>query len=102
MIKFKRHKQFAEVLALCKAQKVPVNAKMYIEQGYDTIVVGQPWPLNQKKAYVVYNTCNGKFWGKTDVGLEVSSCSDQHDAEPWMQSLLGFFMTNQPLKSAAD
>lgn len=90
---FARHKTFDEVAAQCKAQGVRFDAYQYRVNGADTIVVGGPLVLPYKKgspAYVVYNTTNGRFSGRTHKGLTFSESSD-FDDRPWFQALLAFF-----------
>lgn len=41
--------------------------------------------------YVMYNTFNGTFFGRTPKGVRFSSSSTAHEREPWFQQLLSFF-----------
>jgi hypothetical protein len=99
MKKFAGNKPLAEILKQCKDQGVHVNDFMFKKHGWDTIVLGDP---KIKSGYVIYNTFNGTFWGKTDKGVEFdSSSSAKHDKEPWMQALLSFFYVEKGQPGAA-
>lgn len=89
MLKFKRHKSVAEIAIQCNAQGVYLDRHSY-DQGGDTICVGAP--ANSGSGWAVFNTFNGRFWGRTPEGMSFSSDSPEHDGEPWMQALLHFFM----------
>lgn len=41
--------------------------------------------------YVMYNTFNGTFFGRTPEGVRFSSSSTAHESEAWFQQLLSFF-----------
>lgn len=94
MKKFKRHKTITEVLAQCEAQGVPTNTKHHDEEGGDTIVVGQLYPLDPLKCHVIYNLVSGRFRGRTDEGVWFTSDHSGYDRRPWMQALLHFFLSN--------
>lgn len=85
---FKRHKTFDEIVDQCRTQKLYLDAESYFLEGGDTICVGAP---SSGLGWVIFNTFNGRFFGKTDKGIEFSSDTDEHDKEPWMQALLNFF-----------
>jgi hypothetical protein len=86
MQKFARHKTSVEVLKQCQDQNIPINMAEYVK-GSDYITIGTP-PIG----YAVYSVINGRFFGVTDANIEFTSDSIQHDAEPWMQALLNFFL----------
>lgn len=92
MIRFKRHRTYEEIKALCKKQKVPLNDFNYRERGWDSIMLG-----TKDDGWVVYNTFNGRFFGKTPTGKDFTSDSTKHDKAEWMQQLLAFFYTNEEL-----
>lgn len=98
MIKYKRSRTYREIVALCKAQKVPFDDRLYRSEGWDTIVVGCKGPHIHRpgQGYAIFNTFNGQFFGTTDKGVKFDSNSSEHDREPWKQALLAFFMTNDP------
>jgi hypothetical protein len=87
---FAGSRTFEEIAALCVHQGVPLNAKRYIEDGHDHIIVGQEWPLDASKPYVIYNVFNGKFHGLAPDGT-VFDCADDLEGEPWFNALLDFF-----------
>lgn len=86
MKQFARHRTHDEIVALCKKHKVPLDDSLYLQRGWDTILVG-----TKDLGYVIYNTWNGKFFGTTDKGTPFDSCSTRHDRTEWMQKLLHFF-----------
>lgn len=89
MKKFAKHKSYQQIKAQCEAQGVPLFDKLFVVDGADSILVG--CLPSEPYGHVIYNTTNGRFFGKTDKGVEFSSDSAQHDGEPWMQALLAFF-----------
>lgn len=89
MKKFARHKTSDEVIKQCAEQGIYLNMERY-SQGSDYITVG-----THEKGYAVYSVVNGRFFGKTDSGIEFSSDDTCYDAEPWMQALLNFFLVEQ-------
>lgn len=90
---FARNKTFDEVAEQCRRQGVRFDARLYVNRGVDTVVVGGPLVLPFKKgapAYVIYNCATGRFHGRTHEGLTFSESSD-FDDRPWFQALLAFF-----------
>lgn len=87
MKKFAGHKSHAQIKRQCEEQGVPLNDRLYREQGWDTIVVGS-YPNG---GYALYNTVNGTFFGWTPKGVFFESGSAQFEDEPWFQALLSFF-----------
>lgn len=86
MKKFTRHKTYDEIRAQCRMLRVPLNDEQYRVYGWDTILVGA-----KDLGFVIYNTFNGRFFGKTDKGVDFNSDSTRHDRTAWMQQLLAFF-----------
>lgn len=84
MKKFAAPKDRKTVFAQCKAAGVKVNNIPYKKGSDFTYLTGGG-------AYVAWSSWNGKFFGKTDKGVEFHSDSAKHDKEPWMQALLSFF-----------
>lgn len=83
---FARIKTFEEIAAQCKALGVPLNAKLYLERGWDTIIVGL-----RSGGNVCYNAFNGRFFGTTPDGIEFNSTSTEYENEQWFKDLLNFF-----------
>lgn len=90
MKKFARHKTLDEIRKQCQEHGVPLNTRLYDERGYDTVFVG----IGPDSGFAIYNTFNGRFFGRTPDGVEFTSDEDTHDSEPWMQALLNFFMVS--------
>lgn len=105
MKKFKRTKTYTEIIAQCRRQGVDVDDYNYRKLGADHIAIGvgmydikrpDGTPFvhaghTPGRAYVMFNTVNGRFWGHTDRGIEFSSDSTRYEKEPWFQALLSFF-----------
>lgn len=70
----------------CDRAGLSFNDHMFRTQGWDTIRIDCP-----SGAHVIYNTFNGKFFGKTDKGVEFDSSSTKHESKLWFQALLAFF-----------
>jgi hypothetical protein len=87
MIKMGKPKTYDEIRTQCEAQGVPLNARKYLNDGWDTIMVGDP-----AGGHVIYNTFNGRFFGWTPVPTEeFNSDQDLWDHCPWFVALLNFF-----------
>lgn len=84
--KFSRHRTHEEIKALCKKQRVPINDDNFQLHGWDSVLIG-----TKEQGFVIYNTFNGRFFGKTDRGVDFDSSSPKHDKAAWMQALLNFF-----------
>jgi hypothetical protein len=92
MRKFARHKTYDEVRAQCMEQGLDFNDRLYVKDGWDTVVV------SGGGCQVVYNTTNGVFWGTTPRFVKFESGSTKHENLPWFQALLGFFMVEKAEK----
>jgi hypothetical protein len=92
--KFAGHKTIEQITAQCKALKLDLDARRWYELGDDHIVV------RGGGAYAIYSTFNGRFFGRTDTGIEFNSDSAKHDKKPWMQALLRFFYVEKPQGAA--
>jgi hypothetical protein len=91
----------------CAAAGVAVDDYNFRKHGHDFIGLGiaasKTRPdgspvvpdLAKPSGYVLFNTFNGRFFGKTDKGVPFSSDSAEHEAEPWFQALLSFFYVEQ-------
>jgi hypothetical protein len=83
---FARHKTLEEVQAQCAELGVPLDLRL-LEGGDDCVTVGHP-----DHGHAVYNVTNGRFFGKSDLGLDFSSDEAEYDDHEWYQQLLNFFM----------
>ncbi len=90
---FHRHRDIDEIRLLCRDLGIPLNDRLYRTAGWDTVVVGCHAHQMREPgaAYVIYNTFNGTFFGKTAKGEEFDSSSTTHEDEPWFQQLLELF-----------
>lgn len=75
-----------EIRKICAEQNVPLDDTRYKRFADDHVLVG-----NKASGYALFNTFNGRFFGKTDTGVSYSSDSDAHENESWFQALLNFF-----------
>ena len=89
--KFARHKTYKEIKQQCRKQKVPLNDNLYVTKGWDTILVGAKDRVDRNGGWVIYNTFNGRFFGKTPAGKNFNSDETRWDKSEWMQALLNFF-----------
>ena len=80
------HKNYEQIKAQCKQLGITLNDKLYKEGNSDFVF------LEGGGARVYYSSFNGRFFGTTDLGVEFSSDSTEHDHEPWFQTLLDFFL----------
>lgn len=106
MKQYQRHRTVGELLKICKEQKVYIDTKQWARGG-DTLCIGAPTD-DPDRGWVVYNTFNGKFFGRTPSQKVVTVAnpirpsfefdSSQHlEHFPWFQALLDFFYTDDPL-----
>ncbi len=86
---FARHKTLEEIEAQCAALNVPLDKRLY-DGGDDCVTVGNP-----DSGYAIYNVVNGRFFGKTDLGIDFSSDEPDYDEHEWFAQLLNFFMAEQ-------
>ena len=84
---YDRCKTSDEIKAACQAAGYRIDTSKY-EAGSDFI--NFDFHFEGVKRVVVYNTCNGRFFGELDNGEMFNSDSDQHDNEPWFIALLDF------------
>ena len=102
MKKFAGTKPLSVIKQQCKAAGVADDDYGYRKRGHNHICLGQPigkrpdgsplvgaFPGN--RAYVMFSTFNGTFFGNTDKGVAFDSSSTKHEHEPWFQMLLSFF-----------
>lgn len=82
---FSRFKTVDEIREQCIAQGVPIDTTGN-DNGDDHIVVG-----DRQLGYALYNTFNGRFFGKANSGQEFASDDPSFEEAPWFQALLGFF-----------
>lgn len=82
---FSRIRTLDEIKQICAAQGVPIDHSGH-DRGDDHIVVG-----SKTGGYALYNTFNGRFFGKTDAGQDFASDDASFDDAPWYQALLNFF-----------
>jgi hypothetical protein len=82
---FKRHKTYDEIRKQCRMLRLDLNDQKYRVDHWDTIMV------SGGGGHVIYNTFNGRFFGKTDRGVAFTSDETKHDKKPWMQAILNFF-----------
>jgi hypothetical protein len=80
---FAGNRPLKEIRAMCKAQGVQLIDSQW-KRGSDYVTLRSPG------AYVMFNTFNGTFFGKTPANVEFSS-DDRRDGEPWFDALLNFF-----------
>lgn len=95
---FARHRNIAEIRTLCRDLGVALNDRKYRVDGWDTVVVGchAHQMRDPGAAYVIYNTFNGTFFGRTADGIEFDSSDTKHENERWFQQLLEFFYVEKP------
>lgn len=85
MRKFKRIKTLKEIKAQCKRLSLSFDDYLYRKHGHDHVCI------RGGGAMVLYSSPTGNFFGTTDKGVQFDSKSDEHEAEPWFQTLLEFF-----------
>lgn len=83
---FSRVRSLDEIRRLCAEQNVPLDDTRYKRFADAHVLVG-----DKTRGYALFNTFNGRFFGKTPDGVSYSSDSDTHENEPWFQALLNFF-----------
>jgi len=98
MQKFKRQKTHDEIVAACKAGTYELDTSNYDEKGSDWITIGGQF--GDKLASILYSSWNGKFFGKTEDGIDFNSDSDTHENEPWFQEMLNFFYISEKADAA--
>ena len=98
MRKFQRHRTLSELKAVCKAKRWTVETDRYDKFGDDHVVVkftvktlGGP-----VRGYFLFNTINGRFFGKLRSGEEFDSQKCDHETKRWFQILLETCHTNEP------
>lgn len=87
-------KSYEQIKAQCAEQGVPLNDKLYVEQGWDSILVG-----NYGVGHVLYNTVSGSFTGTTPAGLRFDSTSKPPGRGPtpkWYTAIWAFFFDMTP------
>lgn len=75
----RRPKTMDEIVAQCRAQKVPCRVMP------NSILVG-----SAGRGYAIYNPASGIFIGRTPRGFGFSS-SKTKESVPWMKKLIRFF-----------
>jgi hypothetical protein len=80
---FGGNRPLEEIQALCRAQGVEFIDVQH-RRGSDYVTLRSPG------AWVMFNTFNGRFFGKTPDNIEFSS-DDKRDGTPWFDALLNFF-----------
>jgi hypothetical protein len=99
MKRFARHKTHDEIKRQCAEQGVPFNDHGWRKRGDDHIVIGLP-----SRGHVLYNTFNGRFFGRTPgmpqvpewpVATDFDSDDTKLDGQPWFDALLLFFYTDR-------
>lgn len=84
-----RHKSYEEIKAQCEQLGLSFNDTLYKSWESDHVVI------EGGGARVLYDTFNGRFFGKTDTGVVFHLDTTEHDAEPWFQALLDFFLAGR-------
>jgi len=79
-------RSLTEIKQLCAEQNVPLDDTRHKRFADDHVLVG-----DKTSGYALFNTFNGRFFGKTPEGVSYSSDSDTHENEAWFQALLNFF-----------
>ena len=106
MKKFAGNRPLAEIIANAKTQGVDVDDYNYRVLGYDYVAFGvahgkrpDGTPMIScgpgTDAWVLYTSVSGRFFGRTDKGVDFSSDVNRHEREPWFQALLSFFYTEE-------
>lgn len=100
---FTGNRKLVDIIANAKAQGVAVDDYNFRLRGADHIAFGNASGKRPDGSplvscgvvgpFVLYNTFNGKFFGRTDKGVDFDSSSTVHEREPWFQQLLEFFYT---------
>ena len=86
MKKFAGIKRLDILRAQAKACHVKLEEQAF-KRGSDMVYFKSPGVV------IALNTFNGRFYGN-DGEMTFSSDSSKHDKEPWFQTLLEFFYTN--------
>lgn len=112
MKKFAGNKPIFTIKAQCKAAGVAYDDYNFRVKGADYACLGiahgvrpdgspyVPGDSVDGVGYVMYNTFNGTFFGRTPEGVRFSSSSTHFEAEPWFQALLSFFYVEKGEKAA--
>ena len=90
MKRFVRHKTSDEIEAQCKAAGIHFSDHLYKITGSDWLVITTIEGDNDS-GQVLYNVVTGTFFGTTPDGVSFDSSKEEHENEPWFQSLLLFF-----------
>lgn len=86
---FAGNKTLDQIKAQCKADGLVYDDSRY-QAGGDYVLIRDP-KCGEDCGYVLYNTVNGNFTGKTPDGVQFDSRTTQHEDQPWFQRLLSFF-----------
>lgn len=81
--KFAGNKPLGVIRAQCKQQGVQFDDSHW-KHGSDFVTLRSPG------ACVMFNTFNGRFFGRTPDGIEFDG-ADKRDGTPWFDALLRFF-----------
>lgn len=84
MKKFAGNKSRDQVKAQCKALGLVFDEAAYMRGSDITVIRGGD-------ATVYWISFNGRFFGRTDTGVEFNSDDCKHEHESWFQQLLSFF-----------
>jgi hypothetical protein len=88
MKKFAGTKRLDILRAQAKAYHVEIDERAF-KRGADMVYFKSPG------VQIALNTFNGRFYGvNATASVTFSSDSSKHDKEPWFQTLLEFFYTN--------
>lgn len=90
---FAGNKSLDTIIGQALLQGVSIDARKYLNEGSDHILfhsgpLGPSW-------HVLYNTFNGRFFGRAPNGELFTSDAVTHEGEPWFQALMSFFYVEQ-------
>lgn len=86
MRKFSRHRTLEELSAECEKRGWPLDTSRYDKNGED--FVNFRFSCEGESGIVFFNTCNGRFFGNTKMGLPFNSDDAFLDRKGWFKELL--------------
>lgn len=88
MKRYIRHMTVDELRTACAAKGIVLDTNKYDVEGSDYVTLD--FTFDGERYRTLYNTFNGRFFGRSDGGINFSSDKEEHDAEAWFQALMDF------------
>ncbi len=80
------HKSYDQIKEQCIQLGLTLTDRLYLQGQSDYVIV------EGGGARVYYSSSTGHFFGTTDQGVQFDNYNSDHDHEPWLQTLLDFFL----------